>query len=208
MLFYPRSRFGVDGEKLAQNMPLSHDFIASEWQGNTNQMLLVNFDPPGCLHIVDPALDENNKFIADLLIRDNAAYSRPELVLPEGEPAMPAIYDAEPNHGWCYYYERADLARQFGDWDEVVHLGAQAFNAGDHPNDPTEYFPFIEGYAHTGDWAQAEQLSLRAYRVSKNYMRPMLCPLWEKIEVALPKNSENETFLMDLRATLQCEQVK
>ena len=208
MLFYPRSRFGVDGEKLAQDMPLSHDFIASEWQGNTNQMLLVNFDPPGCLHIVDPALDEDNKFIADLLIRDNAAYSRPELILPEGEPVMPALYGEEPNHGWCYYYEKADLARQFSNWDEVVRLGAQAFNAGDHPNDPTEYFPFIEGYAHTGDWAQAEQLSVRAYRVSKSYMRPMLCPLWEEIGAALPKKSANETFLMDLRATLQCEQAK
>ena len=205
MLFYPRSRFGADGAGLTKNTPLSHDFIASEWNGNSNQMLLVNFDPPGCLHIVDPALDKNNKFIADLLIRDNASFSRPELVLPEGEAVMPALYGEEPNHGWCYYYEKAGLARQFGEWDEVVRLGAQAFNAGDHPNDPTEYFPFIEGYAHTGDWAQAEQLSMSAYRVSKEYMRPMLCPLWEGIEATLPENPKNASFLMDLRATLKCD---
>ena len=205
MLFYPRSRFGADGAGLTENIPLSHDFIASEWNGNSNQMLLVNFDPPGCLHIVDPALDENNKFIADLLIRDNATYSRPELILEKGTPVMPALYGAEPNHGWCYYYEKADFARQFGDWGEVVRLGVQAFNAGDYPNDPTEYFPFIEGYAHAGDWAQAEQLSIRAYRVSKTYMRPMLCPLWERIESESPAYPEKEAFLLDLYAALQCE---
>ncbi len=205
MLFYPRNRFGLEAENLAPNMPLSHDFIASEWNGNSNQMLLVNFDPPGCLHIVNPALDENNKFIADLLIRKNAAYSRPDLILPDGAPVMPTLYGTEPNHGWCYYYEKADLARQFGDWDEVARLGAQAFNAGDYPNDPTEYFPFIEGYAQTGDWAQAEQLSLRAYRVSKNYMRQMLCPLWEEVGAALPENPDNEAFLINLRTSLTCD---
>ena len=43
MLFYPRSRFGVEGEKLAENLPLKHDFIAGEFNGNTSQMLLINF---------------------------------------------------------------------------------------------------------------------------------------------------------------------
>ena len=208
MVFYPRSRFGVDGAGLTEDIPLSHDFIASEWHGSSDQMLLVNFDPPGCLHIVDPALDDRNKFIADLLIRDNAAYSRPELILPDGTPEIPAIYGPEPDHGWCYFYEKADLARQFGDWKEVTRLGKQAVNAGDHPNDPTEYFPFIEGYAHTGDWAQAEEFTQRAYQVSKNYMRPMLCPLWEKIDAETPATQKKEAFLTNMRKSLKCDQVE
>lgn len=208
MVFYPRSRFGVDGAGLAENIPLSHDFIASKWHGSSDQMLLVNFDPPGCLHIVDPALDDRNKFIADLLIRNNAAYSHPELILPDGAPEIPAIYGPEPNHGWCFYYEKADLARQFGDWNEIMRLGKQAFNAGDHPNDPIEYFPFIEGYAYNGDWAQAKELTLRAYRVSKNYMRPMLCPLWDRIEINTSAQPEDDAFFGTLSANLKCDQVE
>ena len=138
------------------------------------------------------ALDENNKFIADLLIRDNAGYSRPELILPTGTPVMPALYGEEPNHGWCYYYEKADLAKQFGNWEEVLRLGEKAFKTGDHANDPTEYFPFIEGYALTGDWAQAETLSINAYRVSKQYMPAMLCPLWERIDQATPESAAKD----------------
>ena len=205
MVFYPRSRFGVDAENLAPSMPLSHDFIASEWNGNTDQMLLINFDPPGCLHIIDPEIDGNNKFIADLLIRNNAGYSRPELVLEMGTPVMPALYGAEPEHGWCYYYEKADLARQFGNWDEVVRLGKQAFNTGDHPNDPTEYFPFIEGYAQTGDWQKAEELSLEAYRVSKSYMAPMLCTLWARIDENTPLSDAKEMLLNEMQERFTCE---
>ncbi len=205
MLFYPRTRFGLEGEKLTENQPLMHDFIAGEFHGNTSQMVLVNFSPPGCLHIVDSDLDNENKFISDLLLRDAALYSRPELILPEGEPLMPSIYGAEPNHGWCYYYEKADLARQYSNWDEVIRLGAQAFGSGDHPNDPTENFPFIEAYAHTGDWALAEQLSRRAYRVSPSYMQPLLCPLWERIEKNTSDTPEKEETLHSIRATFNCE---
>ncbi len=206
MLFHPRTRFGLEGENLAENQPLMHDFIAGEFHGNTSDMVLVNFSPPGCVHVVDPELDTENKFISDLLLRDAAPYSRPELVLPEGKPMMPAIYGPEPNHGWCYYYEKADLASQYGDWDEVIRLGAQAFGSGDHPNDPTENFPFIEAYAHTGDWAQAEQLSRRAYRVSPSYLEPLLCPLWERIEKNTPDSAEKENALRNIRSILTCDE--
>ncbi len=205
MLFYPRTRFGIEGEKLTENMPLSHDFIAGEFNGNSSQMLLVNFSPPGCVHIVDPELDAENKFISDLLLRDAAPFSRLDLILDEGNPNMPELYAPEPDHGWCYYFEQADLARQQGDWDKVVRLGAQAFGSGDHPNDPAENFPFIEAYALTGDWAQAEQLSRRAYRVSPSYMQSLLCPLWERIENNAPASPEKEGSLLSIRNELDCK---
>ena len=205
MLFYPRTRFGIEGEKLTENLPLSHDFIAGKFHGNTNQMLLVNFSPPGCLHIVDPELDSENKFITDKLLRNAAPFSRPELILTNGEPQMPTLYAPEPSHGWCYFYEKADLAKQRGDWERVVKLGEKAFTSGDHPNDPTENFVFIEAYAHTNAWGNAEQLSLRANQVSPSYMSPLLCPLWERIEADTDDSPEKEESLLRVREKLGCE---
>ena len=205
MLFYPRSRFGVDGEKLSENMPLQHNFIAGEFKGNTSQMLLVNFSPPGCLHIVDPEIDSENKFISDLLLRDAAPFSRPELILVEGEPILPEIYAPEPKHGWCYYFQKAELARQRGDWEQVVDLGKKAFASGDHPNDPTENFVFIEAYAHTNAWGDAYQLSTSANRVSPSYMTPLLCPLWERIDAEIPDNPEKEEVLTNVMENLSCK---
>lgn len=205
MLFYPRTRLGQGLPALEEGHPLTHDFIAGEFHGNTSQMILVNFSPPGCVHIVDPELDSRNRFITDLLLRDAASLSRPELILPFGEPQMPEIYAPEPAHGWCYYFQKAGLASQRGDWDQVVALGAQAFNTGDHPNDPTENFVFIEGYAFTGDWAQAELLSRRANRVSPSYMTPLLCPLWERIESNTVDSPEKAESLLQVRENLNCE---
>jgi len=52
----------------------------------------------------------------------------------------------------------------------------------DHPNNPVERFVFIEGYAHVGDWGRALKLSRESYKVSRDYVGPLLCRLWERIE--------------------------
>ncbi len=205
MLFYPRTRFGIEGEKLEEDMHLYHNFIAGEFNGNSSQMLLINFSPPGCLHIVDPEIDSENKFITDKLLRNAAPFSRPELILTTNEPQMPLLYAPEPNRGWCYYFEKAELAKQHGDWEEVVKLGEKAFASGDYPNDPTENFVFIEAYAHTNAWENAEQLSTRAKRVSPSYMTPLLCPLWARIDAETPDNPEKEQSLRRVNDDFGCE---
>ena len=168
-------------------------------------MLLINFSPPGCLHIVDPEIDSENKFITDKLLRNAAPFSRPELILTTNEPQMPLLYAPEPNRDWCYYFEKAELAKQHGDWEEVVKLGKKAFASGDYPNDPTENFVFIEAYAHTNAWGNAEQLSTRAKRVSPSYMTPLLCPLWARIDAETPDNPEKEQSLRRVNDDFGCE---
>ena len=44
----------------------------------------------------------------------------PDLTLP----APP--FATEPGHTWCYFYEKAELARQIQDWDQIVALGSEA----------------------------------------------------------------------------------
>ena len=205
MLYYLRSRFGVDGENLKENMPLYHDFIAGEFNGNTNQMLLINFSPPGCLHIIDPVIDSKNRFISDTLLRDAVSFSDPNLILTEGDPRMPEIYAPEPKHGWCYYFQRAELARQREDWEQVLKLGEKAFDSGDYPNDPTENFVFIEAYAHTNDWENAYQLSTRAKRISPSYMTPLLCPLWKRIDVETPSSPLKKETVIKVMDDLSCK---
>jgi len=114
---------------------------------------------------------------------------------------LPAIYGPEPPHGWCYYFQKADLARQQKHWAQVAKLAEQAFGLQDHPNDPLEYFPFIEAYAHLGDWSQALKLSRQAYQVSPRFVGPPLCRLWERIkrEVSIP-----DTVRDDIHNHLGC----
>lgn len=182
-LFYPVNRLGGSLTSLEPDMPVRYTYIAGDFHGNTSDAVAFYYDPPYCLRLLDPDLDANNRFILDdSLMRDAAALSNPGRILREPVALMPAFYAPEPGHGWCYYFQKAELARQFGDWDEVNRLAAEAFELDEHFNNPVELFVFIEGYAHAGDWGAAVELSREARQVSKNYVDPLLCKLWNRIE--------------------------
>jgi hypothetical protein len=117
---------------------------------------------------------------------------------------MPGIYGPEPVHGWCYHFQKADLARQFEDWETVTRLGDEAFALNDYPNDPVERFVFIEGYAHAEDWEKAVELSIASYRVSKSYMGPLLCRLWDRIERETEVSAQQQDVIDEVRLEFEC----
>jgi hypothetical protein len=183
VLFYPTNRMNSSLPALQKDIPIQYDYIAGRFNGNTSQAIAFYYDPPACLRLLEPDLDSNNRFILDeSLMREASALSNRTQILDSSNAIMPKVYGPEPEHEWCYYFERADLARQLGNWDEVVSLGDQALRLDDHPNNPVERFVFIEGYAHNGDWDRAMKLSKESYKVSKEYVAPLLCRLWKRIE--------------------------
>ena len=100
-------------------------------------------------------------------------------------PALPpeAYFGDEPEPDWCFYFEKADLARQQGDWEEVVRLGNQAFqlNTRLYEVNATELLPYIEGYARIGNWERARELTLGALKLTFRVKR-ILCDTWNRIE--------------------------
>lgn len=185
VLFYPTTRLRNALPRLQSDIPIHFDYLGGKFNGNTSQTLAIYFDPPGCLRVLDPEIEGRNRLIRETsLMRFAAHISSPDLIITEPRAKMPDIYGPEPEHGWCYYFEKADLARQFGDWEKVASIGETAFDLDEHPNDPLEWFVFIEGYAHAGDWTRALELSQESYRASKDdtAVRRLLCLLWERIE--------------------------
>jgi hypothetical protein len=117
-----------------------------------------------------------------------------------------SLFESELSHGWCYYFEKADLARQFGDWKEVVELGDIGFRLeNDAPNDPIERFVFIEGYANMGEWERAIELSRISYRVSRDYVGPLLCRLWERIETETTESMQRGETLSEIKNMFSCD---
>lgn len=207
VLFYPTNRIPGALPALSPGIPIHYDYLAGEFDGNTSQTLAFYFEPPGCLRLLDPDLDTENHFILDnSLMREASAISNADMILAEQTAVMPAIYGPEPEHGWCYYFQKADLARQLGDWDGVAKLGNAAFKLDDYPNDPIERFVFIEGYAHAGDWDRAIKLSRESYGVSKEYVGPLLCRLWKRIEAETIQSSERGETLVEVRNMFACNQ--
>jgi hypothetical protein len=205
VLFYPTNRLGGALASLKPGQPVEYDYLAGKFEGDTSQVVVFYFAPPGCLRLLDPQIDPYNRLIPDeTLLRDAAHLSSTAPILDQPIAQMPKIYDPEPAHNWCYYFERADLARQIGDWTQVSNLGDKAFKLDDHPNDPLERFVFVEGYAHEGEWQKALDYSNASYKVSKSYVGPLLCRLWERIDQELSASPTKDDFVLQAKTLFGC----
>jgi hypothetical protein len=208
VLFYPTNRLDHSLPALKKHIPIQYDYIAGRFTGNTSQVVAFYYDPPACLRLLEPDIDSNNRFILDdSHMREASALSNPQQILASLNAVMPAIYRPEPAQAWCYYFEKADLARQLGNWKEVAKLGDTAFKLNDHPNNPVERFVFIEGYAHMGEWERALKLSKESYKVSKDYVGPLLCQLWARIETETTSSLPNgrTEALSEVKSMFSCK---
>jgi hypothetical protein len=206
VLFYPTNRLGGTLARLAPGQAVEYDYLAGRFEGNTSRVVAFFYAPPGCLRLLDPEIDPYNRLIpADSLMREAAKLSSSGPISGAGSTSrMPEIYSPEPAHGWCYYFERADLARQAGDWEQVAELGDKAFKLDEHTNDPLERFVFVEGYAHVGEWEQALAYSQDSYQFSKNYIGPLLCRLWDRIQREAPPSPEKDDFIRQATTLFVC----
>ena len=194
ILYFASVRLNRGLPDLKPGLAIEQNYLARTFYGNTSQMVVINFSPPGCLRVLDPQIDPDNRLLVPLL-REAAMLSNTSMIHAEDAATMPeSIFALEPEHGWCYFFQKADLARQFGDWEEVVRIGDIAFKLDDHPNDPVERFVFIEGYAHAGEWRRAVELSKESYKVSKDYVGPLLCRLWERVETETTGGAESDAL--------------
>jgi hypothetical protein len=206
LLLYPSQRLGKSLESLNAGTPISVNYLAANFNGNTSQVISVYYDPPACVRVLDRALDSDNRMLS-MDMQAAATLSSTEWINPDGRDAndiLPdSLYAPQPPHGWCYYFERADLARQQGNWEEVAKLGDAAFDLNDYPNDPAERFPFIEGYAHVGKWDRAYELTEESISVTP-MMGPLLCRLWQRIDASTSYDSKKESVLAKVNLRLGC----
>jgi hypothetical protein len=104
-----------------------------------------------CLHVLDGRRMEVPRSASSML-QSIARYSDVNRVLPTENQSTPLeeLFGPEPSHDWCYYYQKADLARQTGAWTEIIDLGEEVFRLGLLPDDRSEWMPFLEGYVALG----------------------------------------------------------
>ena len=203
VLYYPTVRVGLAVKALEPDEPVNQDLLVGDFYGNTSQSLALFYQPPACLRVLDPEIEPDN-WMVPLQVRETIHLTDWAVILPDPQQTPPSIYGSEPQHGWCYYFQKADLARQLGDWAEVQRLGDIAFQLDDQPNDPAERFPFIEAYAHLGLWVQALEQNRLSAEVSP-VIHPALCRLWDRIERETIDSDEKTSTIPHALEPLQCD---
>jgi hypothetical protein len=192
---------------LQAGLPVGVDFLAATFTSSTDRVVVLYFQPPACLRVVDGEVEQDNLFLPALIRQAAANLSSTRWIT--AQPARPArppafLYSDEPAHGWCYYFQKADLARQQGDWQQAAALGDEAFTLEDYPNDPAERMPFIEAYAHVGRWQDALEQTRLAADISPA-MQPVLCRLWQRIDRQTEAGAQKTQALAQAADWLNCD---
>ena len=141
-----------------------------------SKSLIAAFPTAGsCLHVLDGRQVELPGYSGDGIVTDVAHYSHIDQIDTTGHPAtVPGqIFGREPEHDWCYYYQKMSLARQMGDWQSVAQLADEAQSLGLRPDDYSEWMPALEAYAGLGETKKARQAA--AIIKSDRDMRFFLC---------------------------------
>jgi len=129
---------------------------------NYQNLLVVSVGGDSCLHV----WDESNPWLAinhNPIISLVAPLSNPFTIDTKSPAHIPPanIFGKEPAHRWCYYYQKASLAKQGGDWETIISLGKELNTQKLHPLDVSEWMPFFEGYSIAGNHEEAEGIALR-----------------------------------------------
>ncbi len=189
-------------------MPLERRFLLSDFAGNSKEILFISFEPERgqCLWVLRPE-DSSLRLISALERKAslNSAIDRIQVDSKDARSLPPEIFVNEIVRNWCSYYQKADLARQKTDWDKVTQLWEEAQAKDKRPANGFEYIPFIEGYAHQGDWGMVKTLVGQADKVSKG-MAPILCSTLHRIKGTTPSSVERIEILDNMDMYLGCQE--
>ncbi len=199
--------FNEEREELIEGIPLDDAQFSSNFSSNSLESLIVYYEPElnRCLWILNPEygqvyeIPEISREVSEISNLDRIVAKTPES-LHRSEQIFGKL-DAD---NWCYYFQKADLAKQNKDWSGVVKLWNDAAENEYKPGNGVEYLPFIEGFAMTGDWDKAESLTKRANRVTPK-MKPILCTVWNRIDEEAQSSIERDESVRRVFDKLNCQ---
>lgn len=131
------------------------------FQENYDQLLVISQPSvDSCVHIQDSRWPRLSVWDSDQILLF-AKESRIENILLD-RPYINydnKIFGDIDGNSWCNIYQRAELALQMNDWDEISSLKAEADSKNLKPVDQIEWLPFLQSAAYLGNVEQLKEIS-------------------------------------------------
>ena len=171
-----------------------YDFRSFVYSGSTSNLLVFKKPADGCLRMATPtdvAEEYGRKGALEFWQAAIPASNLGRIIADPPSPVeMPErFFGSENRDQWCYYFEKADLARQNQDWTETIRLYEDAQAAGFAPQVDSEWIPLIDAYLQQKDYEKALQVTQSVDNTNANG-NPGLCQLWETAQESEPGNAE------------------
>lgn len=173
-IYYP---IRVDQEKVQAGVHaalLNHDTVVRAFNGERQvyrkeiivetyrnyRRLLLAIQPSlqACVQVIDGTAPEYSASAPDTVLLLGSYSKSDNILVGEKHQTPPSfLFGVEPEHDWCYYYQKASLARQRGQWEEIARLYQETVERDLYPRDPIEWIPFLQAFAITGSLQSLEE---------------------------------------------------
>jgi len=192
-------------DRFAAGAPDTFQKYSTSFQAESRHVVAITFEPGSgqCLWVLGPELA-------------NAGGLRPAAEtwlsishvdqIASGPAQVPprAIFGPEPQRSWCYFFERADLARQYGDWNAVQELWDQAGAAGMRAANGVELVPFIEAFARQGKWPEAQAVTRQAQALPDR-STSLFCDVWRDLDLSSEQGAAKVLAVLQIQEDLGCQ---
>jgi hypothetical protein len=208
MMFLTDIRLGGSLPNLDAGTDVYKEYRSTYFEGNTNQSIGFFYTTDACLRVLDPALSPDDPLLPETIdqIVDLSDPSR--IISSTANPVKPdeTIFENEPQHGWCYYFQKADLARQNKDWDTIVEIEQHLAENQMSTETASEYMPVIEGMVATGNWDTAITYIQRAYEGDKT-IEKLLCREMSRYQMEYANSDDAITLLQNQMDIIGCNSI-
>lgn len=142
----------------SQVIPVEHTYRSHQFYSSTEKTLGIYYREKGCLQTIDasqksyPGLPDSLQHLSDL--------SNIEVILPDPDKSAvpPAPIGSEPQHGYCYYFQKINLALQQNHYAEAASLANEALDKGLSPDNPADWAPTAAALLKENQIGKAEGL--------------------------------------------------
>jgi hypothetical protein len=203
MFYFLDVRLGRRLPDLEKDLIIDQPYRSFSFIGSTNQLVVLQYNPPGCVHLIDDSSQFNTHNYSENFQK---AITLSNLNLISTQPNsknLPDFFISGLKQDWCYFFEKADLARQQSNWNEIKQLADMAFASNLKPSDPIENLPFIEAYGHEFEFESAIKLS-RLTLDSSFELKPQMCNIWKEILKNIPFEKMSKSVTQFFYSELQC----
>jgi hypothetical protein len=179
---------GITGSLLPALQPgkdFDYRHQSTHFKGTTDKVLVAEYQyGTSCLHIITTEDSQRTGLSSE----DSKLFklAKPDLInLHPAKAFTPPVstFGPEPEHGWCYAYQKIDSARQQQNWPEAIRLFEEADANGLKPKSAFEYVPVIQAYLRTDQPEKALADSLKAQEMDKD-QTTYFCSLWKTTPVS------------------------
>lgn len=182
--------------------PLYGQHLDANFAGEPKQSLLFSYRPQDgqCLQIFSPA-DAPVEFSGNF---PPASLEGIDTNTQTDFSLLDQILGPADLNNWCYFYEKAELARQRENWQAIAQLWEAATAKNLRPADGREYLPFVVSFAKLDDWKQALTITRAAGKTTRRGA-DIYCQVWGQLENETQSSTEKETALAQFREIFPCQ---